>query len=277
MAKIKAASKIIRKATSGEMDTFIKEGAERLEKSAIEALDAGSKKNPRGAKKIQKAKQARERAINGIKEDSLIKATIEAGKPENSTVRGTTGPLSFKKGENYNTIKKDFRERAAAAKDPMDGMLANGSEVRRTSVRDRSEKAKLKPVTLSSKNTTDSKYLRKEIANSGVFPEDSTDNIVDKITSKGFQTKGGSFIPSSSEARIAYKNKPTDDFRKVATVENNGMKFKQSNEAKESKIFNQKNIKTAVGVGVSGAIVMNMFNKGGQMSNSELYGQQQKY
>ena len=68
---------------------------------------------------------------------------------------------------------------------------------------------------------------------------------------------------------IIKKNIPKDKTRKHAKY--------TPTPKKESKIFNKSNVSTAVGIGVSGAIVFNMFNKGGQMSNSELYGQQQKY
>lgn len=54
--------------------------------------------------------------------------------------------------------------------------------------------------------------------------------------------------------------------------------LKESQKTKQmDNFFNNKYTKTAIGAGVSGAIVLNMFNNGGQMSNSELYGQQQRY
>lgn len=62
----------------------------------------------------------------------------------------------------------------------------------------------------------------------------------------------------------------------------NNIKEKAKEQADEKvddsrKFFTNDNIKKTVGLGVGGAIVFNMFDKGGQMSNAELYGQQQPY
>lgn len=46
---------------------------------------------------------------------------------------------------------------------------------------------------------------------------------------------------------------------------------------KLNSIFSKSNAQKAVGLGVGGYLVLNMFDKGGQMSNAELYGQQQQY
>lgn len=45
----------------------------------------------------------------------------------------------------------------------------------------------------------------------------------------------------------------------------------------DRKFFTNDNIKKTVGLGVGGALIFNMFDKGGQMSNAELYGQQSPY
>lgn len=54
--------------------------------------------------------------------------------------------------------------------------------------------------------------------------------------------------------------------------------IKTEENAKDSrKFFTNDNIKKTIGLGVGGALVFNMFDKGGQMSNAELYGQQSPY
>lgn len=55
---------------------------------------------------------------------------------------------------------------------------------------------------------------------------------------------------------------------------------KEAAEAKKQTakdLLSRKNIQKGVGLGVGGYLVLNMFDKGGQMSNAELYGQQQQY
>ena len=47
--------------------------------------------------------------------------------------------------------------------------------------------------------------------------------------------------------------------------------------AEARKYLTKSNIQKGVGLGVGGYLVLNMFDKGGQMSNAELYGQQQQY
>lgn len=57
-----------------------------------------------------------------------------------------------------------------------------------------------------------------------------------------------------------------------------GVKAASDTKKEASKnFFNKTNIQKGVGLGVGGALVFSMFDKGGQMSNSELYGQQQPY
>lgn len=121
--------------------------------------------------------------------------------------------------------------------------------------------------------------------------------------------KRGDFIPNSSQInnwendQIAntsiFSSSSYDDYAKKNKVDNSYLlkkekqanlkskivdqsssinKKKVNNSADEAKkLFSKSNIQKGVGLGVGGYLVFNMFDKGGQMSNAELYGQQQQY
>lgn len=77
----------------------------------------------------------------------------------------------------------------------------------------------------------------------------------------------------SEEGKKNFSNKTIKE--QNATAGATAASDTKKNKAKD--FFNKTNIQKGVGLGVGGALVFSMFDKGGQMSNSELYGQQQPY
>ena len=222
----------------------------------------------RGAKVTNKV-------IQETADESIEKIIKSAVSDSESKLSGRINPRNSKKP--YHLPKGD---RIDVINPAVTSTLERGINVRnRTSVSPRPANTRLSNPVLETKNVTSSKYMQNEVLKKTNFPKDTVDHQIDKIKATGFESKGGNFIPSQVASKHSYKNDILDTERTaVSRTFSSGMNFKQRTGPKpESKIFNQKNLKTAVGVGVSGAIVLNMFNGGGQQSNSELYGQKQGY
>lgn len=110
------------------------------------------------------------------------------------------------------------------------------------------------------------------VKNSNIKKEARQIKIDDRAQAYGELSKKG-YDPASDYAQLAAEKRAKEI--KNERIKSYHSKSNSSSE-KDNKFFNQKNIRRAVGAGVTGALVLSMFNNGGQQSNAELYGQQQQ-
>ena len=110
------------------------------------------------------------------------------------------------------------------------------------------------------------------VKNSNIKKEARQIKIDDRAQAYGELSKKG-YDPASDYAQLAAEKRAKEI--KNQRIKSYHSKSNSSSE-KDNKFFNQKNIRRAVGAGVTGALVLGMFNNGGQQSNAELYGQQQQ-
>lgn len=125
-------------------------------------------------------------------------------------------------------------------------------------------------IQLQNKNEVSSRISSKKSNNEMYMNEKKLDSeqkqfsAVSKYGGKGKSKTIKEMKSRSYESRTPNVSKNTTSAAAAAAAE------------KDNKFFNQKNIRRGVGVGVTGALVLSMFNNGGQQSNAELYGQQQQ-
>lgn len=266
---LKLASKVTREMTEKESSDFVAKRTKSLIKEATEGkqLTKQQTKKIKAQASVDAFSEAQNKTISP--ENSKYKAnkkTVKEAK-DMSRVIDHTQKTATKPAET-SILSKMKVDRSVA------GVEAGGTV---DVISNRKRKGAGTPRTLNTptsvtKNNTKNKYIQSGFN----APEGAKNMKFNNIESKGFE-KNGSFFPTENKANVKYKTNNGKTRTKDIISKKQNFNSNTNSNSNIDKIFNQKNLKTAVGAGVSGAIVLSMFNNGGEMSNSELYGQQQRY
>lgn len=262
---LKLASKVTREMTEKESSDFV---AKRT-KSLIKEVTEGKQLTKQQTKKIKAQasvdafSEAQNKTISPVRSKyEADKGTVKEAKEMSRVINHTQKTPTKPSETNISSKMKVNRPVAGGTVDVIRNRKRKGAGTSRT----------LNTPTSVTKNNTKNKYIQSGFNT----PEGAKNMKFNNIESKGFE-KNGSFFPTENKANVKYKTNNGKTRTKDIISKKQNFNSNTNSNSNIDKIFNQKNLKTAVGAGVSGAIVLSMFNNGGEMSNSELYGQQQRY
>lgn len=248
-------------------------------------------------KKILKKNTAKmnvEEGINAVRRE--MQATANSAKPikefindtlvGNPSSRGTNRKMSSEKTMNkvFKTSKTPFD--TVDLEDAIEKSKKEYDNIQSTAKASKKEAAKSYSGRYSNPSMNENRATRNivnqnnmkplwkpdTVKNSNIKKEARQIKIDDRAQAYNELSKQG-YDPASNSAQLAAE-------KRAKEIKNERIKgyHSKSNSLseKDNKFFNQKNIRRGVGVGVTGALVLSMFNNGGQQSNAELYGQQQQ-
>lgn len=239
-----------------------------MAKIPVRGMNPALKKVREKAAKEIAQKTNREAGIKMVRE--TMKETLESTKPVKEFINDTLTGLPSQRGGNAKmsgpkTFNRLFNSDASLLQ--QESIIRDNKHFFDSKKRDN----------LISKNRARSQQLRENVGN--LKPE----NLEKFVNSNGGNSNNATGAGNKAKRRIEQlqaekaASKIPKESRPTTKMENNSTIRTEEATAGSRKYLTKSNIQKGVGLGVGGYLVLNMFNSGGQMSNADLYSQQQQY